>query len=119
MLRLGYELLLIWLVWIGWSRWHEKGWLLGKLQCQGKTRQRHPQSPRDCPICRAAHGACAGHEQPVVEAWYKQKSKRGRPKVIPTEGYCCPNPRCRYYGITDARVHALVGDGYHYGADTI
>ncbi len=55
----------------------------------------------------------------MVEAWHQQKSKRGRPKVVATEGYCCPNPRCRYYGITDAQRHALVGDGWHYGADTI
>ncbi len=34
-------------------------------------------------------------------------------------GYWCPNPRCHYFKITDAQVHALVGDGFHYGTDTI
>ncbi len=30
-----------------------------------------------------------------------------------TEGFACPNPQCPYSGITDAHVHALVGDGKH------
>ncbi len=70
-------------------------------------------------MCRRAHGQCGPHEQRVVEPWAKQKSQRGRPKVVNTEGYYCPYPDCRYYRITDARVHALVGDGLHSGADTI
>jgi transposase-like protein len=119
MLRLGYELVLVWWVWVYWSGWSDKDQLLQKIRRERQTRQRHPQSPRDCPVCRAGHGACARHEQPVIEAWNKQKSKRGRPKVIATEGYCCPNPNSYYYGITDAQRHALVGNGRHYGADTI
>jgi IS1 family transposase len=119
MLRLCYELLLIWLVWVYWSGWRDKDGLLQKMRRERQTRQRHPQSPRDCPVCRVAHRVCVCHEQPVIEAWSRQKSKRGRPKVIATEGYCCPNPGCCYYGITDAYLHALVGDGRHYGADTI
>ncbi len=86
---------------------------------QAQPRQRHPQSPRDCLVCRSAHRRCEHHEARVVEPWAKQKSQRGRPKVVNTEGYYCPYPDCRYHKITDARVHALVGDGLHYGADTI
>jgi transposase-like protein len=32
---------------------------------------------------------------------------------VNTEGFACPNPQCTYCGITDAHVHALVGDGKH------
>jgi hypothetical protein len=32
---------------------------------------------------------------------------------VNTAGYACPNQQCRYFGNTDARVHALVGDGKH------
>jgi transposase-like protein len=32
---------------------------------------------------------------------------------VNTEGYACPNPQCTYFGITDAQLHALVGDGKH------
>jgi hypothetical protein len=39
------------------------------------------------------------------------KSRRGRPKRIPTEGFACQEPTCRYRGIADAHIHALVGDG--------
>jgi hypothetical protein len=38
---------------------------------------------------------------------------------INTEGFACPNPQCAYFGITDARVHALVGDGKHGHAERI
>ncbi len=55
-LRLGYELLLVWLLWIAWTGWDGRERLLGKAHQQGPSRQRHPQSPRDCPMCRAAHG---------------------------------------------------------------
>jgi transposase-like protein len=41
------------------------------------------------------------------------KSRRGAPKRIDTEGFACPNQQCPYFGINDARVHALVGDGKH------
>ena len=41
------------------------------------------------------------------------KSRRGAPKRIDTEGFACPNQQCSYFGINDARVHALVGDGKH------
>jgi hypothetical protein len=32
---------------------------------------------------------------------------------IATQGFACPNRQCDYYRITDAQVHALVGDGAH------
>src|SRR5215472_8021617 len=47
------------------------------------------------------------------------KSRRGAPKRIDTEGFACPNPQCAYFGNTDARVHALVGDGKHGRAEAI
>ena len=36
-----------------------------------------------------------------------------------TQGFACPNQQCAYFGITDARVHALVGDGKHGRAEQI
>jgi len=47
------------------------------------------------------------------------KSRRGAPKRIPTQGFACPNPQCPYYRITDAHIHALVGDGQHGQAERI
>jgi transposase-like protein len=32
---------------------------------------------------------------------------------VDTDGFACPNPQCAYCGITNAHVHALVGDGKH------
>src|SRR5689334_16527852 len=110
-LRLSYELLLVWFVWTTWISWSDSDRLSARGLVSGQPQQRHAHSPRDCSVCRAAHGAGEGHEQQVVEPWLAHKSKRGRPKLVATEGYCCPNPRCPYYQITDARVHALVGAG--------
>jgi IS1 family transposase/transposase-like protein len=47
------------------------------------------------------------------------KSRRGAPKRIDTEGFACPNPHCPYFRITDAHIHALVGDGKHGHAESI
>nr|HET6904709.1 hypothetical protein [Ktedonobacteraceae bacterium] len=47
------------------------------------------------------------------------KSRRGAPKRVNTGGFACPNQHCPYFGITDARVHALVGDGTHGRAERI
>ncbi len=51
--------------------------------------------------------------RPFIRPWHERKSRRGAPKRIATEGFACPTPICAYYRITDAQVHALVGDGSH------
>ena len=51
--------------------------------------------------------------------WSEVKSRRGAPKRINTEGFACPNRQCSYFGNTDAREHALVGDGKHGKAERI
>jgi IS1 family transposase len=38
---------------------------------------------------------------------------------VNTEGFACPNHQCPYFGITDAQIHALVGDGKHGSAERI
>jgi len=54
-----------------------------------------------------------------VRPWGKVKSRRGAPKRIPTSGFACPNQQCVYFDITDAHIHALVGDGKHGRAEQI
>jgi transposase-like protein len=72
------------------------------------------RTPADCPACRReALPRGATQSSPAVRPWAEMKSRRGRPKRLATEGFACPEPRCPYYRITDAQVHALVGDGLH------
>jgi transposase-like protein/IS1 family transposase len=80
-----------------------------------------PRSPDDCPACHLASTPSSGGEPaPVpVRPWREVKSRRGAPKRIPTEGFACPNYQCPYFGNTDARIHALVGDGKHGQAEQI
>ena len=74
-----------------------------------------PRTPDDCPSCRLTSTPSSGRgpASEAVRPWREVKSRRGAPKRVNTEGYACPNPQCRYCGITDAQVHALVGDGKH------
>jgi transposase-like protein/IS1 family transposase len=74
-----------------------------------------PRCPDDCPACLLTSTPSSGRgpASGAVQHWREVKSRRGAPKRVNTEGYACPNPQCRYCGITDAQVHALVGDGKH------
>jgi transposase-like protein len=87
------------------------------------TLQRHlkPRSPDDCPACRLASApSSGGGPAPAsLRPWPEVKSRRGAPKRIDTEGFACPNQQCPYFGITDASIHALVGDGKHGQAERI
>ena len=80
-----------------------------------------PRTPLDCPSCRlvctpspSVRPACA-----PVRPWSEVKSRRGAPKRIQTVAFACPNQQCLYFGITDAHIHALVGDGKHGHAEMI
>ncbi len=74
-----------------------------------------PRCPDDGPACRLASTASSGVEpaSSPVQPWREVKSRRGAPKRRDTEGFACPNPQCRYCGIADDQIHALVGDGKH------
>ncbi len=74
-----------------------------------------PRTPCDCPACRLSctHASVVEPVPAPVRPWSEVKSRRGAPKRIPTEGFACPNQQCAYVGITDAHLHALVGDGKH------
>ena len=80
-----------------------------------------PRSPRDCPACRLAStfSSVVKPAPPPVRPWHEVKSRRGAPKRVNTEGFACPNQKCSYSGITDAHIHALVGDGKHGHAERI
>ncbi len=73
-----------------------------------------PRTPDDCPACRRrVRPASPLTSRSPVRPWRELKSRRGAPKRIATDGFTCPNPACAYYRITDAAIHALVGDGLH------
>src|SRR3989442_6607280 len=96
-------------------------WLSPRPSSKGATKrttvQRLPQprSPDDCPACRlsSATSSGGGSATAPVRPWREVKSRRGAPKRVNTEGFACANPQCTYCAITDAQVHALVGDGKH------
>jgi transposase-like protein len=80
-----------------------------------------PRSPHDCPACRRAStlSPMVVPAPAPVRPWNEVKSRRGAPKRVNTQGYACPSRKCPYFGITDAHIHALVGDGKHGCAERI
>jgi hypothetical protein len=95
--------------------WHR----LSRLHSRGRVRPRRgqqtprPRTPDDCGACRALQSCPASLVPPApVQPWREIKSRRGAPKRLNTEGYACPSPRCAYYGITEASIHALVGNDH-------
>ena len=100
----------------------------GPAQSRGAAKMRiglhrllKPRSPDDCSACRLASPASSvvGPVPVPVRPWSEVKSRRGAPKRVKTEGFACPNQQCAYFGITDAHIHALVGDGKHGQAEQI
>ena len=91
---LALILLAISLVLLVWCCRH--GWRHALPRLAKRLRRLHPRTPDDCPLCRLA--ATSPQDVP--------------PRRVPTEGYACRNPRCCYYGNTDAQLHALVAAGH-------
>jgi IS1 family transposase/transposase-like protein len=93
----------------------------GGAKCSRLPRLLKPRCPDDCPACRLASTASlgGGPAPAPVRPWREVKSRRGAPKRVKTEGFACPNQQCPYFGITDASIHALVGDGKHGHAEQI
>jgi IS1 family transposase/transposase-like protein len=80
-----------------------------------------PCTPLDCPACRLCCTPSSGVRPAptLLRPWCEVKSRRRAPKRVNTEGFACPNQQCPYFGITDAHIHTLVGDGKHGLAERI
>ncbi len=73
-------------------------------------RRLHPKSPEACALCRGGQVQADQPRRPPVP-YPQTKSNRGRKKQLDSRGKACLNPNCPYFMVTDAAVHALVGDG--------
>jgi len=77
-----------------------------------------PRTPLDCPLCCLSSCGVRPASAPV-RPWCEVKSRRGACIWVNTEGFACPHRMCPSFGITDAHIHALVGDGKHGHAERI
>jgi IS1 family transposase len=84
--------------------------------CSKALRPLKPKTGADCPLCQAEQGGKDVNEgvpRVLPQPWREGRSRRGRKKESVTEGYACDNRQCKYWGITDERLHARVADGTH------
>jgi hypothetical protein len=117
-LFLALSLLVILLVLLAWRC--RRAWHRALPHLPKRIRRLHPCTPDDCPHCRQTATAYQGLPPPIaVRPWRDTRSHRGAPRRIATHGHACRNPHCRYYGITDAQIHALVADGHQGRTDRI
>jgi len=116
--------LCVWMVVIIW--WFHQVWplLLVPLPRPSSNRARvaqlpKPGTPELCPACRARGELLSVGEclhlltRPAPRPWSEVKGRGGRSKEIDSRGRYCPNPRCAYFAIMDAAIHAIVADGHH------
>ena len=113
---LEHAILLILACAFAYVLWHqhreqvEKLWKAARKAARS-PRKWKPKSPKDCPACQSELQLAIQPIQRDAKPWSECKSRRGRKKQTRTQGHACPNPDCRYFGIIDAAVHALVGNG--------
>ena len=108
---MAYQLVRLW--WRLNQRRVKKWWQRVK---DHHPRQRHPKSPKDCPHCCRGIRLETARINWDVKPWGEVKSKRGRKKKYPTQGYACLDADCAYFGHTDENIHALVHHA-HRGKD--
>ena len=79
-----------------------------------KPRPLKPKTGDDCALCRNLPARRPEVIGPCLPPpWRADPSRRGPKKHANTEGYACDNEVCKYYGITDATIHALIAYGGH------
>ncbi len=100
--------MVVWRLWRQQRRRVQRWW--AKTEA-GLPRRWHPKSEQACAACRAGVQVRLVRARPEVTPYSRHKQKRGASKRVSSEGYACPCRACRYFGITSAAVHALVGYG--------
>jgi len=103
---------------LGWLVWAWQQQLLASHHAAVTAQVQRllkPRTPDDCPACRKQplDQTATAPSLPPVTPWRERKSRRGAMGRIATQPFACPNRTCRYYRVTDAQVHALLGDGTH------
>ena len=86
-----------------WQEWHKR---------HRGPQQLRPREPGDCPECAKGYHRLPRRPRRDVVPWSEVKDPRGAKKQVDTTGYACLHIWCRYFGVTDPAVHALVSDGY-------
>ncbi len=97
-----------------WVKWRRLPSATHRVHPKPSLRPLKPRTPAGCPACCAAQPYLPPAST-SLKPYAQVKDTRGplREKRIATAGYACPNSDCRYSGIADEQIHALLGCGGH------
>jgi hypothetical protein len=97
-----------------WARYGKKirRWWQELHKCHRGPQHLRPREPNDCPACARGYHCLPRRPRRDVVPWSEVKDPRGAKKQVDTSGYACLHIWCKYFGVTDPAVHALVSDGY-------
>ena len=99
-----------WVIWERRQRDLKRWWKTWRAKPKRPWTLR-PRTPDDCLDCRLGPAEVDPRRTQGPRPWSEVKSKPGRPQTHDSHGHACMNPRCEYYQITDARIHALRWNG--------
>jgi hypothetical protein len=111
---------LAWLWHRDWSE-HDLPHLAARTAGSVVHRLLQPRCPHDGPACRlsCAHSPVVGTAPAPVRPWCEITSRRGAAKRVNTQDFACPTRKGPSFGIRDAHLPALLGDGKHGRAQRI
>ena len=113
-------LLTLWRIWFFAARWQDISEdRQPEEKKKGKRRRLKPRSADDCRQCQLGLHLKPRAPEREVTPWPEIKGPAGRKKRACSHGYACPNTKCKYHGITDPQIHALVSNGWSGKAERI
>jgi transposase-like protein len=98
-------------IWTKYGKQIKRWWQEWRRRHRGPPQLR-PREQGDCTACARGYHHFSRRPRRDVVPWSEVKSARGRKKLADTTGYACLHIWCKYFGITDPVIHALVSDGY-------
>jgi len=107
-------LLFIYIIWLSWTA-NLQCYPLGGAQAAPAGRaarlwRMRARTPEACEACQNGLGFRIFRPRTDVVPYGETKSACGRRKTLNTAGHACPNPTCAYFAVTDAQLHAVVGN---------
>jgi transposase-like protein len=104
-------LCLLLLSWATYQQMYPQGWAKTPFLKSLRSWRLKSRTPEACEACQKGLTVQIFRPRTDVVPYREMKSFCGRWKTLNTAGHACPNPICAYFAVTDAGLHAVVGNG--------